>query len=166
MTTTLKPVYGASVAFTITALNSLATDVNLLAGWQGAAVDNTSALSDDELLTGIFKTGTSPTVSTTIEVWVYGALDDTPTYPDTITGAQGVVTLTSTNTKNSGLALASVITIDATTGGLYSMRPVSVAALFGGSLPKKWGPFVVHKTGVTLGTLQVLSHIPVQYQSV
>lgn len=164
---TLKPLYGASVSFAVTSLTSLATDTNLLAGWQSAAVDNTTNLSDDELLTGVLKAGSSaPTVNTSIEVWVYGTLDDTPTYPDTITGSVGTATLTSTNTKNSGLALALVITVDATANRLYSIRPVSVASLFGGNMPKRWGIYIVHNTGVALGTTQVVSRIPVQYQSV
>jgi hypothetical protein len=166
MATTLKPLYGSSVALTVTSLGSLATDANLLAGWQSAVQDNTSNLYDDCLLTAVPKTGTSPTVSTTIEVWVYGTLDDTPTYPDTITGSVGTATLTSANTKNAGLALAAVITVDATSNRSYSLRPTSVAQLFGGVMPKKWGVFIVHNTGAALNATQVVSFIPVQFQSV
>ena len=164
---TLKPLYGSSVAFTVTNLASLATDTNLLAGWQSAVVDNTTNLSDDELVSAIIKAGSSaPTVNTTVEIWIYAALDDTPTYPDTITGTQGAVTLTSTNTKNSGLALLAIITVDATANRLYSVKPTSVAALFGGNMPKRWGVYATHNTAVALGTTQVVTRTPVQYQSV
>lgn len=164
---TLKPLYGTSAPFVVTNLASLATDTNLLAGWQSAFVDNATNLSDDELITGVIKAGSSaPTVNTTIEVWVYATLDDTPTYPDTITGSQGAVTLTSTNTKNSGLALAAVIVVDATANRLYALKPTSVASLFGGNMPKRWGVYITHNTAVALGTTQVLTRIPVQYQSV
>lgn len=164
---TLKPLYGSSVSFTVTSLASLATDTNLLAGWQSAVVDNTTNLYIDETVSAQIKVGSSaPTVNTTVEIWIYSVLDDTPTYPDTITGSQGTVTLTSTNTKNAGLRLGTTITIDATANRIYSVAPFSVAALFGGNMPQKWGAYISQNTGVALGTTQVVTHKPMQLQSV
>lgn len=164
---TLKPLYAASSAFTVTALASLATDTNLLAGWQSAVVDNTTNLYVDEEVSALIKMGSSaPTLSTTVEIWIYSALDDTPTYPDTITGTQGAVTLTSTNMKSSGLKLGAVIVVDATANRVFPVGQFSVASLFGGNLPPKWGVFITHNTGVALGTTQVVTHKPLQYQSV
>jgi hypothetical protein len=166
MATTLKPLYGSAAALTLT-LNSLATDTNLLAGRSSTVVDNTSGLSVDELITGVISLGTSPTVSTTVLVYAWSILDDTPTYPDTVTGSDANTTLTSANVQNAGaFKLGAAITVDATTNRNYPFS-FSLAALFGGNMPKKWGIYVVHNTGVALhSTGNVVSHIPLQYQNV
>lgn len=144
MATILKPSYGASAALTTTGLQSLASDTNLLAGWASAVIDNTANLSVSEKISWVLKMGTTPTVSTNIFIYLWTTLDDTPTYPDTITGTEGTKTLTSTNVLNSGaFKLAGVVTVDATTNRLY-YGSVDVAALFGGHMPKKYGVFIVH----------------------
>lgn len=164
--TTLKPLYGASAGLTLT-LASLASDTNLLAGRSSAVVDNTSNLSDDELITGIIKTGTTPTVSTSVLVYVWGVLDDTPTYPDTVTGSDANTTLTSANVQNAGaFKLGASITVDATTGRTYPFS-FSLAALFGGNMPRKWGIYVVHNTAAALNASgSGVSRCPMQYQNV
>lgn len=168
MTTTLKPSYGSAVALTFTSLASLANDsTNLLAGASSAVVDNTSNLSVDELVTGVIKMGTSPTAGNTIEVRAWSILDDTPTYPDTITGSDAAITLTSANTKNAGaIKLGAIIPVDATTSRLYAFS-FSLAQLFGGFVPKKWGIWIVNGSGATLASSgSVVSHTPIQYQNV
>lgn len=165
MTTTLKPLYGASAALTLT-LNALASDASLLAGRSSTVVDNTSGLSVDELITGTIKTGTTPTVSTNVFIYAWGILDDTPTYPDTVTGSDANTSLTSTNVLNSGaFKLGATITVDATVGRVYPFS-FSLSALFGGHMPKKWGVYVVQNTGAALNAAgNVVSHIPLQYQN-
>lgn len=166
MTTTIKPAYGASSALTLT-LNSLASDTNLLAGRSSTVVDNTSNLSDDELITVVIKTGTSPTAGSQVNVYAWSILDDTPTYPDTITGADANTTLTSANTQNAGaLKFAGAIAVDATSNRPYDMT-FSLAALFGGNVPKKWGIFVSQGTGAALNSAgNLVSRIPLQYQNI
>lgn len=166
MTTTLKPVYSASSALTLT-LNSLASDTNLLAGRSSTAVDNSSNQSVDELITGAIAAGTSPTAGGIIQVWAWGILDDTPTYPDTVTGSDANTTLTSANVQGAGaFKLATTITVDSTTNRVYPFS-FSLAALFGGNMPKKWGIYVVHNTGVALKSSgHTVSRIPLQYQNV
>lgn len=159
----------STVAITCTTA-SLASDTNLLAGRASTAVDNTSNLDIDHLISGAIRTGTSPTVSTTIEVWAYSYLSiasGTPTYADAITGTDANKTMTSTNVKNAGLRLIAAILIDNTTGRDYPIPPTSIAALFGGALPPFWGVFVVHNTAVALNATQVaLQYERVQAQTV
>jgi hypothetical protein len=166
MTTTLKPVYGSSAALTLT-LNSLATDSSLLAGQSSTVVDNTSNLSVDELVTLVLKTGTSPAASTNIFVYAWAILDDTPTYPDTVTGSDANTSITSANVLNSGaFKLADVVTVDSTSNRLY-YSSFSLALLFGGHMPKKWGIYVVQNTGAALNAAgNVTSRLPLQYQNV
>ena len=168
MSTTIKPTYGASAAITSTNLQSLANDsTNLLAGWMSAVIDNTSNLSIDELISLILKAGTSPTAGNSIEVWAWSVLDDTPTYPDTITGSEGTVTLTSANVKAAGaFKLAAVITVDATSSRLYHVV-FSLAQIFGGQMPRKWGLLVINGSGVALASSgNVVSRMPMQLQNV
>jgi hypothetical protein len=168
MSTTMKPVYGASSALTTTNLQSLATSSGLTTGWSSAVIDNTSNLSIDEEITGILKQGTSPTVGTTAEVWVWSILDDTPTYPDAITGSEASgIALTSTNVKYAGaFKFGCLITFDATSSRLYPFS-FNLSQVFGLILPKKWGLFITQASGVSLASSgNVVSRIPMQLQSV
>ena len=149
MSSNIKTAYGSSVNLTIT-LASLATDTNLLAGRASTAIDETTNLYIDELLEGFISTGTSPTTAKEIDVWVYGSTDDVPTYPDGVTGSDANKTMTTVNILNTGLKLVASIATTATSNEKGYFGPISVASLFGGVLPKKWGVFVVHNSAVNL----------------
>lgn len=143
----------SSVALTL-AIASLAADTNLLAGRAGTAVDNTTNLDLDHLVSGVITTGTSPTASTQIEVWAYSAykvVSGTPTYPDSITGTDAAKTLTSAGVKIGALRLVAVLTVDGTSNRAYPFSAVSIAGLFG-AMPKFWGLFVVHNTAAALNS--------------
>lgn len=162
----------SSVALTI-ALHTgpLASDTNLLAGRASTAVDNRTNQDIDHLLSGVITTGTSPTVSTTIELWLYAPRSissGTPTYPDGITGTDANKTITSLNVKNRLVRLDPII-VDNTTARGYDIGTISIAAQFGGSLPPFWGLFVVHNTGVALNSTagnHVIHYTRIQNQSV
>lgn len=143
----------SSVAITI-GLASLADDnTNKIAGRESTAVDNTTDLDLDHLVSGLITVGTSPTVDRQIEIWAYAARSiatGTPTYPDVLDGTDSAETMTSRNVLLSALRLVAAITVDATSDRGYVFAPVSVAQLFGGSLPPFWGLFVVNCTGVAL----------------
>lgn len=146
-----KLAYAASSALTIS-LASLASDTNILAGRESTAWDNSSNKYLDLLLGGKITTGTSPTVSRVIEVWAYAQVEDTPTYPDVITGSDSARTLTSRDIVYASLRLAASMSISATSNVAYWFGPVSFASLFGGVLPKKGGIWVVHNTAVNLNS--------------
>lgn len=168
MATILKPSYGASAALTVTNLQSLATNSTWTTGWSSAVQDNTSNLSIDEQISGVFATGTSPTVSTIIEIWAWGILDDVPTYPDTITGSEaGAIALTSANVKLAGaFARLGSITVDNTTNRVYPFS-FSLAQNGFGYVPKKWGLWVSHNTGVALKSSgNAIARVPLQYTNV
>jgi hypothetical protein len=141
--------YGSSAAYTLT-LESLAHDANLLAGRASTAVSNTTNLYLDYLIGGKVKLGTSPTAGGVVEAWVYASENDTSDYPDSITGTDANKSITSSNVKNAGLALLGTAVADATTGEVLWFKPRSLASLFGGSIPKNHGIFLVHSTGVAL----------------
>jgi hypothetical protein len=129
---------------------SLASSSTLTAGVESLAISNATNRYIDALVGGFITPGTSPTVSTRIEVWVYAAYNDTPSYPDVIDGTKSAETITSENVRNSAMRLAASITVDATSDRTYYVAPFSVAELFGGVMPTHWGLFVVHNTAVNL----------------
>lgn len=140
--------YGASSTLACT-LASLASDSNLVAGRESAAFDNSAAQNTDVLLAGKITTGSAPTGGE-IRIYVAGSYNDTPLWPDSLAGANAARTMTSYPIRDAALKFAAAIYCDTTSGRTYFFGPVSVAALFGGVMPKKWSVFIAHSTGVAL----------------
>ena len=148
--TDFKTKYGAAWTDLTITLAALATSATKVAGRESAAIDNSADLFLDVLLGGKITTGTTPTDAKTIEVWVYGENLDDDTYNDVLDGTDSDETITSDDIKNSALKLAAVISTNDTSDRVYYFGPISVARLFGGRMPRKWGVFVAHDTGVNL----------------
>lgn len=144
----------SSTDLTIT-LASLASGSSgvFTAGQESTAVDNTTNVDLDHLLSGQITTGTSPTAARSINVYVYANISSssgTPTYSDVLDGTDSAETFTSANVMNNAVKFAASIQIDSTSNRSYYFGPVSVASLFGGSLPKFWGVYIAHDTAVNL----------------
>lgn len=146
----IKQAYGTASDATIT-LASLASDTNLLAGRESSAIDNTTTLGLDYLVSGKVTAGTSPTAARQIEVWAVGSWDGT-TWPDVFDGTESAETITSSDIKNATCRLLSVMATGSTSNVTYHFGPVSVASAFGGVVPPKFVVFVVHNTGVNLNS--------------
>lgn len=147
-----KTTYASSAAYTIT-LASLATSSTLVAGQEGTAVSNTSNLYLDYLAGGIVTVGTTPTANTFIEWWMYGSVNDTPTYPDVFDGTDSAETVTTASIKQSALGNFGAVLCSAATSNVgHWFSPRSVAACFGGLMPKNHGPFITHSTAVNLNS--------------
>ncbi len=163
----IKLQYVASSAVTIS-LASLATDTNLLAGRESSLIDNSSNKYLDYLLAGKITQGTTPTTGKEIRVYVVGLMNDS-TWPDVFDGTDSDETVTSSGIRDSVCKLAAVMATDSTTDRANYFGPVSVAALFGGTLPAKFVVFVTHNTAVNLnstGGNHVISITPVHQQIV
>lgn len=167
---TVKPLYSVSIPVSCNC-SSLGSSATFVAGRESNIIDNTSSLFGDFMLSGRLVTGaSSPTANTQALVYTYGQLRDTPTLPDVFTGSDAAVTLTSAGVGRSFLRLAAVCDID--TGNAnrsYPFGPVSVAGLFGGNVPQKFGVFITHNAGTTLqGSVSnhFLSVDGIQYQIV
>jgi hypothetical protein len=141
--------YAADAQLTL-GLASLATSSTLVAGRESTAVDNTSTKYLDYKLSGKITTGTSPSASKSIEVWVIPAINDTPTWPDVFDGADSAETVTSRDILGAVGVLAAVIPTDNTSDRTYPFCCGSVAQLFGGNCPDRFVVFVTHDTGVNL----------------
>lgn len=147
----VKIAYGASFALTCD-LGGLVTSSTLIGGRASTSVDNTSTKYTDFLLSGYITVNASvaPTANTMIEVWAYGSINDTPLFPDGITGTDAAFSVTSVNMKFASLRLAYSVTVTAVANIDYWIAPVSLASLFGGVLPKHVGVWVTHNTAQAL----------------
>lgn len=139
----VRPAYGASVAVTIT-LQSLAASSTLLAGRESTLVSNVGATKyGDYHLAGHYRTAATNLQAGRIRTAVVGARDDTPNWPDVFDGTDSVETVTVQAIYDSICKVASDIVTDATQR-TWPFGPVSVAALFGQSLPTRFVTFVSH----------------------
>jgi hypothetical protein len=133
-------------------LANLGSSATLVAGRESTQVDNTTNQFMDAIVQGNVSVGTTPTTNTTINIYLYGA--DTSlgtTAIDTLDGTDSAETLTNSGVLYSALKLGAVINVLVnTTNVKYNIAPFSVAQLFGGVLPKFWGLYVAHNTGVNL----------------
>lgn len=137
----------SSVAITCS-VASLASSTSW-AGRASTAIDNTSNLDLDHLVSGVIRLGTTPTSGKAVSVYVYAPIkivSGTPTYVDGITGTDAAKTITSANVARGGLTWLWTGYSDATTGRDLYIPPRSVATAFGGVLPPFWGLFVTHET--------------------
>lgn len=119
-----------------------------MAGAESTAVDNTSDLYVDFLLSGKFAAAGSNTQAGYIYVYVIGMLDDS-TWPDVFDGTDSAETVTSANVLSGFGKLAAVMPTDNSASRVYNFGPVSVASLFGGVMPKKFVVFVTHSAQTT-----------------
>jgi hypothetical protein len=131
-------------------LASLASDASQLAGRQSDIINNEANEYLDYLVSGKITTGTTPTASKSIEVWAFAAVNDTPTYPDQFGASDANRSPTSRDILGGSARLLWAIPTDGTTSRTYWFGPISLAALFGGALPRRFGFYVVHNTGVNL----------------
>jgi hypothetical protein len=143
--------YGAGVTAIALAANSLASSSDFSVGRQSTRVDNTTNLYVDALVMGTVSVGTTPTINTSINVYVWGSYSAF-TSLDTIGGTDATVTLTSAGMRDGFMRLAATMFVDSTTSNrTYYYGPVSVATALGLTvLPPFWGIYISQNTGVAL----------------
>lgn len=113
---------------------------------ESTEIDNSSTLALDAVIAGIITAGTTPTNGNTISIYVSGS-DGTTARPGNLTGTDSTITPAGEQTQ---FFLAQVITVDATSNHAYEVYIGSVAAFFGGILPKKWSVIVLNSSAVAL----------------
>ena len=149
-TTTIS--YGANTSITMD-LSALANSAAFLAGRQCVTIDNTTNKYVDALVRGNFTVGTTPSTTGSLNVYVWGAdTDPATTAIDSIVGTDSTCTFTSTSLGATVLFARSIPVLVATSDTKYQVQPFSVAAIFGGILPKFWGLYVSNATNVALRT--------------
>jgi hypothetical protein len=148
--------YGSNTAITMDLAN-LASSSTWVAGRESTEIDNTTNKFVDALVSGSISVGTTPTTNTVINIFVWGA-DTAPstTAIDVIDGTDSAETITNTGVLYSMFRLGAAINVLANTSDIaYPVAPFSIAQLFGGVMPKYWGLYVSHNTGVALRNTSV-----------
>lgn len=162
--------YSANTTITMNLAN-IATSSTWIAGRQSTEIDNTTNKYVDCLVEGSVSVGTTPTANTVINVFVWGA-DTAPstTAIDVITGTDSTLSpgITNTGVLYSMFRLGAAINVLVNTSDIaYPIAPFSIAQLFGGVMPKYWGLFVSHNTGVNLRNTSVntnsFSYVGIKY---
>jgi len=144
-TTTDKIAYAASASITITAA-SLASSAT--AGRSCAAVDNSTNLYDDAELTVAVKTSASALANDKACYLYFYASEDGTVYGGSSAEAVGTdVAVTFDSPTNLYGPIAIACPASSVT---YRKVIPSVAAIFGGVLPKKWGFVLQNYTGQAL----------------
>lgn len=159
--TTASPVYGTPVTMTMT-LAALASTAGLLAGRQSNAADNVSDDCIDAMVGGKVVTTATTTTNTQIQIWLFGSYDGT-SY-SAAAGASDANFTPDTGAKNQ-MKLLTVIPNITTTAVTYVWGPFSVAQAFGGTMPQKWGVYVVQNTGTALAAGGEVKYTPIKYES-
>jgi hypothetical protein len=137
--------YSANNAITLD-VSSLATSATWVAGVESAEIDNTTNLYVDAIVDvkGITWGASTNTVGQQMRVYVWGSdVSLGTTAIGTLDGTSSAETITA-ETRDA-LKLAATASALVTTADLvYYIQPFSIAALFGGVMPKFWGLFFAH----------------------
>jgi len=143
-------VYSANTVITMDLAN-LGTSATFVAGRESSQIDNTSNKYMDAQVSGFISVGTTPTANTLIAVYVWGSdISLATTAIDVLDGTDSAETLTNTGILGTLRPGRNIAVIATTSDIAYPILPFSVAALFGGIMPKFWGLYVAHSTGVNL----------------
>ena len=140
----IKKAYAASVALTVTNLHSLATSATWVAGWESAEIDNTVNLYLDYAVEALIRVGAAPTAGEIRMYLVKERLD--ATWPDVFDGTESAETITDTEIRDAIARPAAATVTDATASRDYFLTCPSVAAVFGGNMPRKFSVFITHST--------------------
>lgn len=153
---TITPSYAAKATITCGVHSTpLASSSTFVIGRESTEIDNSTNKYDDAIVEGKVTVGTSPTANTEIQIWVYASFHTAmaTNAVDVLDGTDSDETMNSAGVRGSALRLGARIDVDTTTTNrTYWFTPFSVAELFGGQMPKFWGIFVTHNTGVALNS--------------
>lgn len=158
--------YTGDAALTVTNLHSLATSSSWLAGWCSAAIDNSSTLANDVLVSGEIQvnTGVAPTAGGVILVLAFAAFranGGSPVWPGTralgatsggaaYAGTEGTFTIVDTEQRDTFFVRGAAMTVDNNTSRGYGFN-FSLRDLFG-SLPPYCAIFIGQNTGQNLNS--------------
>lgn len=151
----VKEAFGTATAFTKTNAN-LATSAT--AGWKSNAIDNTTNLYLDALVTvKLAAVNTAPANSKAIFLYAFSLIEGTSytsTGDGTIDGSEGTVTFPDVSTLPVVAPLLGIIPYPVQNKVIVSSA-FSVAACFGGTLPPKWCIGMVNHSGMTLSVTDI-----------
>jgi len=143
----IKAKYGGSNQSITITINGLANDARR----ESAAIDNSTNCFLDALVQVKIATNTSAdsTGDKSVYIYAYGTADDGTSCSGNATGSDAAFGTDPQQVNNCRLL---GIIYAPTQNLIYESDPMSVACVFGGVLPQRWGVVVHNKTGQTLKT--------------
>jgi len=151
----VKIAYGTATAFTKTNANLASSST---AGWMSNAIDNTSTLALDALVSiELAAVNTAPSSNKSIYLYAYSLIEGTAyasTGDGTIAGTEGTLTFPDITTLPVVLPLLGVIPYPVQNRAINSPA-FSVARCFGGEMPDKWGVAMINFSGQTLNVTNI-----------
>jgi hypothetical protein len=148
--------YGTSTALASTSFSSLAsknTTATAAASSAAATTSTTANVTDAMARVQVVTPAFTPTASTTVDVYVYGSEDGTqwPGAAATSEVLAGTDVAVSLSSLSNNLRFLGTIQCH-TSGGTFTTEPMSIAAAFGGFLPRKWAILIQNNlpAGVSL----------------
>ena len=143
---TISLSYRASSALTVTNLQTHPTSATWITGWESSVYDNTSNLDLDAKVAGKIRVG-STVAAGQILVYIIAESKDA-VWPDSLGTTDAAFTWTNAEIRDACAKLAAVINVVSTTANVtYHFECGSVAALFGGYMPRKFILWVSHSLG-------------------
>ena len=144
----------ASTSMTVTNLQALASSQTWIAGWGSTSVSNLTNVYLDYIIGGTFKTSSASRQATGyINVYVIGALNDTPTWGTVATGTagtEGAITFTDTFRRDAQCRLLQSIFVgESGSATIYDIPETGIAQLFGGVCPTHWYLYVAQNCATT-----------------
>lgn len=147
----VKLTYAASAALTQTNLDGLASSATHVAGWESGAIDNSTNLYIDYIINAKIQVESTGLSAGQIRMYLVAELEDA-SWPDVFDGTESAETVTDTEIRDAICRLAAVTDTDTTASRNYYLNCPSVAAVFGGTVPRKFVVFITQSTGTTLET--------------
>jgi hypothetical protein len=148
----IRKAYAASTALTQTALDGLTSDSTHLGGWESGAIDNSTTLYLDYIVNAKIQVAASGLVAGEIRMYFVAELEDA-TWPDIFDGTQSTEpAITSAEIRDAICKLAAVTATTTTASRVYYLQCPSAAAVFGGTIPRKFVVFITQGTAVALET--------------
>lgn len=145
----VKIAYGASAAQTQTNLDALASSSTHVAGWESGAIDNSSNLYTDYIINATLTVESAGLAAGEIRMYLVAELEDS-SWPDVFDGTESAETVTDTEIRDAICRLAAITATDTTASRVYYLQCPSVAAVFGGTVPRKFVIFITQSTGANL----------------
>lgn len=147
----VKLAFGASSALTQTSLDGISSSSTHVAGWESGAIDNSTNLYLDYIINAKIQVESTGLSAGEIRLYLVAELDDS-TWPDVFDGTESAETVTDTEIRDAICRLAAISATDTTASRVYYLNCPSVAAVFGGTVPRKFVVFITQSTGTTLET--------------
>lgn len=146
--------YGSSTSLACTSFNSLANSTTALASSAAATTTTSNNIVDAMVQVKVNAGANTPSASTIVSVFAYGSLDGTTgSYSGAVGGANELIDgsdkAITVNAYGHNLRFLGTILIH-TASVVYQSEPMSIAAAFGGIMPRKWGVVLMNQSGVAL----------------